>query len=219
MTEQWGSDFFKKGWYYIQPSEQWVTDLFGYESPRGVQDFIYNNCRMIIETQDKSDWALHLFAKCKFLLRERQRWPEFLQEQIPWERQCKTRLGSLYNKEKFRHYKRVNERREEKGEEKVKFTCKSRSWRDCTRDIYISGIACAVFFDDIQFIKDISIPWYLWRPNTWAWHHYLQNPTEKGLNRYDFWNETWTWSKKEFVSVLNELRTYAILNRKIDQND
>ena len=220
MTKaHWGEGLVKQELWYMGPIKQWETDLYGYELASGYGDFITNNCKMILKTKDKSEWALALFEKCKFLLREGFRWPCHLQKNIPKKRQCKTRLGSLYNKEKFRHYKRKNKRRVKAGKEKIKITCKARAWRDCTRDSYISGIACAVSLNDIQFIKDISIPWYLWRPNTWAWHRYLKKPTEKGLAKYDFWNETWTWSKKEFVSVLNELRTYAILNRKIDQND
>ena len=218
MTENnhWGEGLIKKDWYFIGLIEKWQINVYGYVLESGTGDFGTNNCKKIIKTEDKSKWAFRLFKKCKFLLRERLRWPEFLQEQIPEKRQCKTRLCSLYNKERFRHFKRVNERREKKGEEKVKFTCKSRSWRDMTRDPFIAGIACAVFLDDIQFIKDISIPWYLWRPNTWAWHRYLKNPTEKRFLRYEFWDNFLNFSKKEFVSVLKELRAYAIQHRKID---
>ena len=210
--KHWGEGLVKKDWYYIGEIEQWQTDLYGYPLERGYGDFITINCKMILKTKDKSPWALELFEKCKFLLRERQRWPEFLQEQIPWERQCKTRLGSLYNKEKFRHYKRVNKRREERGEEKLKYTCKYRSWRDMTRDGYFAALACAVFLNDKQFIKDISMPWYLYRPNAWVWHKYLKNPTEKNLAKYDFWEELLYHSKKEFVQVLHQLREYAVHN-------
>ena len=216
MTETtWKKGFFKKDWYWIQPSEQWITDLFGFEAPRGVGDFVYNQCRMIKEDEDKSSWAFYNFEQCKFLLREGFRWPCHLQKNIPKKRQCKTRLGSLYNKEKFRHYKRKNKRRVKAGKEKIKITCKARAWRDCTRDSYISGIACAVSLNDIQFIKDISIPWYLWRPNTWAWHRYLKKPTLRREAVYDFWANFLNFSKKEFVSVLKELRAYAIQHRKI----
>jgi len=217
MTEStWGNRLVKKDWYWIGPTEQWTEDLFGFKSHSGTIDFIYNNCRQIVATNDKSDWAYELMTACFDLLIWDQRWPDVLQDDIKPERQCKTRLCSLINKEKFRHYKRRNRRRVKAGKPEIEYTCKFRSRNDLTRDPYISAIRCADFMGLPQFIQSVSIPWYLWRPNTWAWHRYLKNPTERNLLRYDRWEHALFNSNKQFVIDLHNMREQAVINLKID---
>lgn len=201
MTKaHWGEGLVKQESWYMGPVKQWETDLYGYELASGYGDFITNNCKMILKTRDKSEWAYNLMVRCFDLLARNKRWPHQIDDLIPSKRQCKTRLCSLYNKTKFRWAKRLG----------ITVTCKSRSHGDMTRDPYIAAIACAIYLNRLQFIN-ISIPWYLYRGTTWTWHKYLKNPTDRNRTRWERAERRAAWFKvKDFVTVLVMLRREAV---------
>ena len=219
IDKDYGNDLVKNGWCYRGPIKDWETRLYRYELASGYGDFIGINCKMIMKTEDKSDWALDLFSWCKFLLRKRLRWPCFIQIFIAEEHQCKTRLCSLYNKTKQRWGKRRNERRVKNGKSKIQTHCKYRSRSDMTRDPYISGIACAMFLEDMDFINEISIPYYLWRAPTWTWHKYLKDPTDRNYKKWKRAERIASWFKinnvagslimqrREAVEAFDKLKT------------
>jgi len=191
--------------YYRGPFKKWETDLYRFRMRSGFGDLITNNCKEIIRTEDKSEWAYECMANCFELLRWEQRWTDTIDMEIPSDRQCKTRLCSWLNKMKFRIAKKLG----------IKVMVKYRSQGDLTRDIYIAAIACAVYLNRLQFIQ-ISIPWYLWRPTTWTWHKYLKNPTDKNLHRWERAEHNAARFKvKGFVDELVALRRVAVLRLKI----
>ena len=217
-TTTWGTDLVKTDKYYIGKIYQWITDLFGYSLENGRDDFVYNNCRMIMQTEDKSQWAYNLFARCSDLLLWHHRWPQNIQDKIPEDRQCKTRLCSLFYKMKYKSLKGLGvydwlDGKDSKLSKLVyKWSrCKSRSWGDMTRDPYIAFYTCAVYLNLPDFIQAASMPWYLYRRNVWAWHRYLQEPGWWNWDKYDITHDHQTKHKKEFVNVLREMRVWAAL--------
>ena len=204
---KWGDDLTKEKYWYIGPLHPNAEWLWGYVKRGQVADFISTNCRKIRETEDKSPWAINLFGICCNLLKEGKRWPDALQVEIPRDRQCKTRLGSFFNKYKFQVCKHVLKLKDET------YTQKSRSWGDMTRDPYIQAFATAIYLGDLKPIYEISIPFYLYRPKTWTWHKFLKKPTEKNLRRYNFWKKFSPTTKLGFVKGLQVLRDYAVENR------
>ena len=207
----WGSNLTKEKYWWIGPLHPNAEWLWGYVKRGQVADFISTNCRMIRETEDKSPWAYNLFWICRGLLREGKRWPDALQVEIPPERQCRTRLGSFYNKMKFQVCKHIL-----KLPDKT-YTQKSRSWGDMTRDPYIQAFATAIYLGKTDIIHEISIPYYLYRPKTWTWHKYLKKPTKRNLRRYKFWKAISPTSKLGFVQGLQWLRDYCVDNISISQ--
>ena len=159
--EDWGKDLVKTDKWYIGPVKDWETKKYKYKLHAGVSDFIYNNCRKIIETGDKSAWAYALFKLCANLLIWEQRWPVEILYEIPKDRICKNRLCSVIQKHKSRLRKKANIRRVAKGKDKKAYNIKFRSWNDQTRDNYIAFFACAVFLEEYDAIKEVSIPWSL----------------------------------------------------------
>lgn len=74
----WNKDnFYKDGLFYRSKSPQWEIDLYGF-APNGLGDLIYNTLRMIIETNDKSQFALDSFILCYDILDMGKRWPDYL---------------------------------------------------------------------------------------------------------------------------------------------
>ena len=72
----WNKDkFYKEGNYYRGPEEKWEHALYGFY-PRGLGDLIYNTLRVILETNDMSEWAQDSLLKCVLLLHSRKRWPD-----------------------------------------------------------------------------------------------------------------------------------------------
>jgi len=206
-TTPWGTDLAKTDKYWIGQPSKWETNLFGYPLYSGVADFIFNNCRMIMETEDKSVWAYDLLEFCGDLLVQGIRWPIEIQNKIPEDRQCKTRLCSLIQKMRYKIAKWAFDDEESWEDFHIKF----RSWGDLTRDPYTAFFACAIYLNRLQFIDIVSMPWYLYRRNAWAWHCYLQEPTEENWDKYDITYDHQTRHKKEFVNVLREMRVWAAL--------
>jgi len=69
------NEFYKEGNYYRGPKKQWEYDLYGFY-PSGLSDLIYNTLRVILETNDTSEWADNSFIECFKLLSQNKRWPD-----------------------------------------------------------------------------------------------------------------------------------------------
>lgn len=191
----------KIGDWYLGPIKPWQTDLYGYEMFSGCGDLISNNTGLIKRTKDRSVWAYECIERCFDLLKERKRWPDDINDKIPNDRQCKTRLCSFLNKTKFNILKKLGV----KG-----FMVKSRSQNDCTRDPWVYSIACAVDMDLMQFVEVASIPWYLYKPTTWTWHKYLKNPTERNYFNWKLAEDiSAVFKTKDFVHELKRHRREA----------
>ena len=63
------NDYIKVGYFYFAPGH-------------GNGDLLYNTCRKIIETNDKSDWARWSLVKVCCCLSMRIRWPDSMSEKI-----------------------------------------------------------------------------------------------------------------------------------------
>ena len=80
-THEWKiEEYFKEGYFYRRKSEQWEYDDWGFY-PNGIGDLIYNTLRVIIETDDKSMWAINSFSLCASLLRDGKRWPDSMNDE------------------------------------------------------------------------------------------------------------------------------------------
>ena len=73
-------EFYKEGNFYRGPEKQWELEKYGFY-PRGLGDLIYNTLRVIIETDDKSEWVNDSFTQCVQLLRARKRWPDYMNKE------------------------------------------------------------------------------------------------------------------------------------------
>ncbi len=198
---EWYDELEKVGDWYLGPVNDWETELYGFEKRSGFGDLISNNTARIRETSDRSPWAFECLKRCFILLGLRKRWPDWMDIMIPKDRQCKTRLCSVLHKLKFYIGKCIC------GDNGCKFTVKYRSQGDMTRDPYINAIACAMDMGELHLIGNASIPWYLYRPATWAWHKYLKAPTTKNYERYVKVEQRWDWfGVPEFVVGLRQKR-------------
>jgi hypothetical protein len=169
----------------------------------GVGDLISNNMDYIRQTHDRSYWAYDRLAECFDLLIWGERWPYDIDEQIPDDRKCKTRLCSWIQKMRFKMAKWAYDEEEDwEG-----FHVKYRSQGDMTRDPYIYSLACAVDMGLFQFLPTISIPWYLYRGATWKWHKFIKNPTERRYKRWQRAEKRTLWFKVEdFADDLRQAR-------------
>ena len=64
-----------------------------------------------------------------------------------------------------------------------------RSVKGMTRDPYIMFYCAAHLLNRRQFIDAVKMPWYLYRPNVWAWRRYLITGEEKYKRKYEFWQK------------------------------
>jgi len=65
------SNYHKQGYFYID-DKPWT----------GEGDLLYNTCRMIIETNDTSEWAWKALSEVFYCLEMRIRWPDYMDEYI-----------------------------------------------------------------------------------------------------------------------------------------
>lgn len=76
-----------------------------------------------------------------------------------------------------------------------------------TRDPWIAGYACAVHLKAWTYLA-IKPPWWLWRPEVWAWRRALLGR----WNMYKFWRWV-TPSRKDYVQKLDQLMWDAYVQR------
>lgn len=133
---------------------------------QGNGDLLYNTFRMIIATEDKSEWAYRAFEACFDCLAHGERWPDSMS---------------------------------------VFVTTTNHRQDQLTRDPFILGYACAVYLDRKQFIESVPIPWYLYRPEVWAWRRALLGKR----NCYPFWRWLTPHKRHEYVKALDRYMNWA----------
>ena len=192
------SDFELVGNWYLGPIIPWQTELYGSERRSGVDDLFYNNCRLMIETGDRSHEAMFRHARCNLLLEQGKRWPDHMNTR----NQCKTVFCSWVQKMKFKYYKKRGKA----------VQVKRRSQNDLTRDCFVLYHAAGVHLGwDVKAVY-VKPPLRLWRPNFGAWMRAIRNPTKVNLWLWEM-SEAFTalFSKeKEFTNVLYHYRQYTI---------
>ena len=191
MADYW----IKDGYFWRLPSvnnpgREYEPDFFGFPV-NGLGDLIFNTCNQILRRKDRSVWAYSALQQCGDLLLERKRWPD--------------RMDPGYlSADSWLEWK-ISIWRWEQGLENTHLY---RPQNHMTRDPFIAYYTLAVFLDRIQFIEVVKIPFYLYRPNVWAWRKYLISPNEWSL----FWYKTGTGKnhQKKYVQRLDELMAMGV---------
>ncbi len=186
MSHKWDIGRYKKyGFFYISKPYQWEYEQWGFY-PDG--DLIYNTCRKIIETNDQSHWAAMALASCADLLIDGQRWPDYLEDDVPkhWKRNLPILKRWYFKNAKW-----------------------YRSQYSVTRDCFIAYYACAIHLNRPLYLS-VKPKFWLYSPKTWAWRRALMGKR----NLYKFWRGFPT-SKKQFVIDLNNLMIDAYEKAKI----
>ena len=176
-------------------------------------DIINHTAKKIIADNDTSGWAKYAISECIYWLEVRKRWPDGMG--YP-EIECKNRVSSWYYKQKWQFLKwAYTDKKIDVITGKVvevidkdklySHTFKPRWQKDQTRDPYIAVIAACVHLGELDWIKEISIPYYCWRQPTWSWHKYLKDPTQKRLKRYRWWEDKMS-PPDGFATRLQQLR-------------
>jgi len=60
-----------------------------------------------------------------------------------------------------------------------------RNPRGMTRDPYYMFWVACVEMDRVEWIAEVKPPWYIWRPNFWAFRRFLINPTKRNRRRWE----------------------------------
>lgn len=168
-------ELYKKNGLYIHNAHQWQVDKYD-QDVMSKGDCIYNTCRKIIDEQDRSEWAYNALEICADLLKQNKRWPDWMNH----ERDTKNRIEWWWSKLLW-------------NLDLIK-TQKYRPQSSLTRDPFIYFYTACVVLDRKEWIEDVEIPWWLYRPNTWRWRKYLI--TGKGY-------------KKDYVILLDYYRALA----------
>jgi len=170
------SRFYKEGYFWIDPSQPWDIELYG-KVTNNKFDLIFNTCDKIIMDNDTSEWAHGALYNCAELLRNRRRWPYYMDQ----EGDPKTRLWWRLSRLLYWLYLI--------GPVKVYGHPKRMS-----RDPFINFFTTCTLLDQMHHIKNITIPWWLYRPNTWRWIRRLIKD-----------------NRKDYVKRLDYLRAKAIV--------
>jgi hypothetical protein len=167
---------------------EWVMEYYGFRT-NGKGDLISNTCMKIIQGE-KSDVGLIRLEACKRLLLKERRWPVRMDDPADsrnrldcWKEKFMYKIG----KREYRPYRWPN---------------------GMTRDPYIYFYAACVMFGKYDWIEEVKMPFYIWRPGIWAWR--------KTLYRRNWWNNFWYRKKGShkhfYVTRLREFRAYAYDN-------
>lgn len=185
-------EYFKEGWFYVKNASKWDINVRWKFVRCAIADIIYDTLRKIIETNDKSPWAIIAFYYCEDLLRSGERWPDYLEKQVPY-----------HWKRNFPILKR--------------FYFKNASWYrsqySVTRDLHILLRACAVHLGLDPSIRP-SLPLLKYSPKTWSWARALNGK----WSCYKFWK--WLLPpKKQFVQDLHKFRESSLKQITKQRND
>lgn len=135
---------------YVQIAPRWAVDEFGQQSlEKG--DAISNTCKKIVDDNDTTCWAYDALGQCGSLLFLRKRWPDHMNSLLD------ARRPIQYVISKWQYKVGLHDTR------------LYRMQRWMTRDPYIYFYACCVELDRMQFVDVVTIPFYLFRLNTWLW--------------------------------------------------
>jgi len=186
----------KEGWYrdgvYWRDSPgDWVLDYYG-SSSEGKGDLISNTMMMIIHLGDQSYDALAALAACKELLLAHKRWEDRMNHRNDSRNRVDNWVKKFLWKVKLRLYSPF------------------RWQHGMTRDPYVFFFAACVMLGHEELIKEVRIPWYIFRPSTMAWRH--------SLIRKRWWTELLYWRIPDdkqshfYVKRLDYFRVYAYDN-------
>jgi len=125
----------------------WYKDEYFWRHPGSgdAGDLIYNTMARVIDMGDRSNWAHESYYRCKKLLEQGKRWPNYLSL-------ASTAPNFL-----------------------VWWFCKGYTRPQCfmTRDPYVAVIACAFHLGRGEEVVSITIPWYCYSRETWRWRRRL----------------------------------------------
>jgi len=149
------ANWYKEGFFWVDPSDPWDIRYYGMISNNKF-DTISNTCGKIVYDNDHSEWAHIALNQCAALLTNRVRWPYWMNH----EKDPKTRIGW--------RFRRLLQQLYLTGEPFVYGHRKRMS-----RDPFIGFFTACVMLNQMHHIKNITIPWYLYRPGTWRWRKRL----------------------------------------------
>jgi hypothetical protein len=149
-------NWFKKDYFWIDPSDPWDIKFYGYKTDNKFST-ITNTAAKLFRDDDTSDWARMSLHKCFLLLWARRRWPRDKDH----EKDPKTRVG--WRLRELTHWLYLT------GIPKV-----YQFVRRMSRDPFIAFYTACTHLGDYRKIEIITMPLYIYRPNTWIWRKLLQ---------------------------------------------
>ena len=192
-------DFFTRDSWYKK--DGYWRDQIG-KPDVGIYDLIYNTCGKIAYDKDTSEWAYQALLKCFILLCGRRRYPDG----IDYSEAASTLIGMILG----RSTNKITYFIDRVFKTNIRTHFPFRYQYRMTRDPYIAFFTACKVLGEQRKIELITIPIYLYRPNTWSWHKYLKTNKLIYFKLYKFWNKFST-SKKEYVERLGELKEIALL--------
>jgi hypothetical protein len=203
-------NWYKDGYFYRAQSPKWELDVYGF-TPNGKGDLISNTMAKIIDDQDRSEWAYDSFLMCFDLLRAGIRWPDRMNSskdapnRIVW-----------YLKKRFWKLGVRDEGKKPYPQWYLKLLkkigrpdyCPYRPQTSMTRDPWILTYACDSQWDYISFIEYFKPPWWLYRPEVWAWRRAL-------LGKWNLY-KLWRWMtppRRNFVISLQKYMDQALCEK------
>lgn len=193
METFFGSDVWYKDGYFWRAKTS--------DGSNGKGDLIYNTCGKIAYDKDKSPWAKISLLKCFILLWARKRWPD----DMPHYNDAKHWFGRVVN----RSINKITSLFDKIFKTNIRTHLPFRAQGRMSRDPFIAFYTACAMQGDYRKIELITIPRYLYRPNTFLWRKFLIKGGTVRLKIYGFLSKFST-SKKAYVNRLREERALAI---------
>ena len=175
-------------------SYSWHYRIYGFR-PNGKGDILYHMGLYALITGD-----VDVIKACINLVNERKRWPDSMNS--PFD--SKSRL--VHRWERIKSW--LNKKLRPNHLAYIKY----RPQCSMTRDP-ITMLLCAVYWWQYEMIRDIKIPWYLYRPSFNNWVKYLKTHEYKYKKRYEFWQLLEIRTKvtyPAYVKTLNGFRAWMV---------
>ena len=177
-----------------KPSPPWEVKV--YKKPVNSKgDLEFNNCSNITKRKDKSERAYQVLDECKSLLIDRKRWPDRMNQDID----AKTWIAKWWSDLWWQCFDKVNHPYRYVWSKITRFfglkkeTTLFRNQHFMTRDPYEAFYEACIFLGKDEYIKEVSIPFYLYRGSIWKWR-----------------KELISLNKKDYVIMLIAIRANAI---------
>ena len=186
-------DWFKDGdfWTHFQP--RWAIRRYRLEEDAIERsDLGFNTCDKVVRDKDKSPWAKKSLLACFILLVTGNRWPIRMIQPTDAPNHLLWRLSQIAHWLYLINWVFYRPR------------------NSMTRDPYYAFWADAAMLGDWRKIELTPIPLGHFRPNGYFCWKYLVTGEDRYLKLYRIFEKA-TFSKKEYVSRLKELREIAIL--------
>ncbi len=152
-------DWYKDGLFWRKKSPEWEFFNYGNVMINSKGDLGSNTMMRIVDSGDDSSWAFLSLSAVRDLLLEGKRWPDRMNQDVDAETRIEWRLSQL------------------KQLLLIKKTVKYRPQHQMTRDPYIYFYTACIMLGREDLIELVKMPWYLYRPGTWAWRKCLINET------------------------------------------